>query len=249
MSHHYLDESITADDWAVGTVTLRGAEARHAATVGRVRVGESLSVGDGRGTVGTGRVVSSASDAVVIAVEQHQQVPAPAPEFWLVQALAKGDRDELAVQTVTELGATGVLPWQAERSVVQWRSEKAVRGVERWRTIVREASKQAMRAWVPTVASLAVGTKVAVAPEVQDALVLVLEPTAETALTDIPAADLQAATRIVLVVGPEGGISPSELTALDTAGARQVRLGTEVLRTSTAGPAAIAALQVLLGRW
>jgi 16S rRNA (uracil1498-N3)-methyltransferase len=162
---------------------------------------------------------------------------------FLAQALAKGDRDELAVQAATELGVDGVIPWTAARSISRWEGAKIAKGRDRWSAVVREASKQSLRAWIPDVLDL-VTTKQLVRLA-ETARMLVLEPTAELTLGDLETDDRD----LILVVGPEGGISPQELDALAAAGASVVRLGDEVLRTSTAGPAALAVLNVKLGRW
>lgn len=239
---HFLldDESLTAD--AGELVEFGGAEAHHAAVVRRVRVGEAVTLGDGKGTWLRGTVVSAAPKLVSVRVDERREIAPPDRELVLVQALAKGDRDELAVQAATELGADGMLPWQAARSVSRWDAAKAAKGVARWQSIVREASKQAHRAWVPPV-----GEPVSTATLArEDALVLVLDPTATEPLSGVNLGD---ARRILLVVGPEGGIAPEELATLADAGAVRVRLGETVLRTSTAGPAALAVLSARVGRW
>ncbi len=240
-SLYLIPEIDERDAVAGGVIRVTGDEARHAIAVARLRVGERVAVGDGAGLVVEGAVTSVEAGELVVEVHDVRREPRPAPELWIAQALAKGARDELAVQAATELGVSGVIPWQAERSVSRW-DGKAAKGRERWQSVVREASKQAIRAWVPEVAALA---------DIRalwafDGAILPLEPTAATPLSTI---DLPEARRILLVVGPEGGISPAELAALDEAGALSVRLGTEVLRTSTAGPAALAVLNARLGRW
>jgi len=241
--HFLLDEHIDAQ---VGEpVTLTGPEAHHAATVRRVRVDETVTVGDGRGAWLTGVVESVQPKQVVVRVTARRDVPSPSPRILLVQALAKGDRDELAVQAATEIGVDEIVPWQAERSISRWDATKASKGRARWEAIVREASKQAHRAWLPVVAPLTSTADLAERAR-GGAAVLVLEPTAEVALS---AADLPPDVDVMLVVGPEGGISASELTTLEDAGAALVRLGDTVLRTSTAGPAALAVLSARLGRW
>ena len=163
-----------------------------------------------------------------------------------MQALAKGDRDELAVQAATELGVDGVIPWSSARSVSRWDAAKAVKNRERWQTIAREATKQSVRPWMPVVEPLA--TTGQLAARADESTVLVLDPTGEHALTALTAAELGPCD-VLIVVGPEGGIAPEERDALLAAGARSVRLGASVLRTSTAGPAAIAVLSAALGRW
>jgi 16S rRNA (uracil1498-N3)-methyltransferase len=237
----YLATDLPADVVAGSVVTLGGEEGRHAITVARVRVGETLSISDGAGLIVAGPVVSIDGTVLTLEVATAQRHPSPAPELWLAQALAKGDRDELAVQAATELGVSGVIPWAAERSITRWEGAKVAKGRERWASIVREATKQSIRAWVPVVEAITSTASLAKLP----GLVLVLEPTAEARLTEV---DLDA-ERITLIVGPEGGVSPRELEALAAAGAVAVRLGVEVLRTSTAGPAALAVLNARLRRW
>ncbi len=244
--HFLLDEKVLARPGE--TVVLTGAEAHHAAAVRRVRVGEEVTVGDGQGAWLTGTCESVAPREVVVRIDGRTDVPAPAPRVVLVQALAKGDRDELAVQAATELGVDEILPWQASRSVSRWDAAKAAKGRARWATIVREAAKQAHRAWVPEVGELVTTKQLTQRFAQGGASVFVLEPTGDERLTAI-ALDPADPRDVVLVVGPEGGIAPEELQALADAGARLVRLGDTVLRTSTAGPAALAIMNAALGRW
>lgn len=241
MASLYLSPDLPRDVAVGAGIELAGDEGRHAITVARVRVGERLAISDGAGLVVTGPVTSIEGATLVLAVETVTRQPEPVPGLWLAQALAKGDRDEMAVQAATELGIAGVIPWAAERSVSRWEGAKAAKGRDRWAAIVREASKQSIRPRVPVVEPITSTAALAALP----GRVLVLDPTATTRLTEVP---LDGA-RITLVVGPEGGISPRELETLAHAGAILVRLGTEVLRTSTAGPAALAVLNARLGRW
>nr|WP_208382648.1 16S rRNA (uracil(1498)-N(3))-methyltransferase [Microbacterium ulmi] len=241
---HFLVDSAT--DAAPGdVVVLTGAEAHHAAAVRRVRVGEEVTLGDGRGVLLTGACEAVAPKEVVVRIGARSEIPPAHPRITLVQALAKGDRDELAVQAATELGVDEITPWQAARSVSRWDAAKAARGRARWEAIAREAAKQAHRAWLPVVS--APTTTDQLAARAAASRVLVLEPTATTALSraDLGASD----SDILLVVGPEGGIAPEELSLLENAGATLVRLGSTVLRTSTAGPAAISIVSAALGRW
>jgi 16S rRNA (uracil1498-N3)-methyltransferase len=244
MSHLYLDESL---DLATSTpgdeIRLTGDEARHAVTVSRLRAGEQVALGDGRGALAQCTVLETAPRELVLQVVSVESTPEARPRITLVQALAKGDRDELAVQAATELGVDAIVPWSASRSVSRWEGPKAAKGRARWQSIVREATKQSIRAWLPEVAPLT--TTAGLAALAADARVLLLEPTAETPLAGIG----DDGRDLVLVVGPEGGIAPSEIERLVAAGAEAVRLGASVLRTSTAGPAAIAVLNAELGRW
>ncbi|AZZ55459.1 16S rRNA (uracil(1498)-N(3))-methyltransferase [Rathayibacter iranicus] len=244
MAHHYIDESLDSADFRLGScLALTGAEARHAASVSRIRVGERVRVGDGRGRVATAVVESAEPTRVVLLVESLHEVPVPSPRLVLVQALAKGDRDELAVQAATELGVDEVVPWQAARSISRWSGGKEEKGRERWRSIVREASKQSLRARVPDVSPLVQTRELAERAALDR--VLVLEPSAGARLSAIVPDERD----LVLIVGPEGGIAPEELRLLAEVGAEAVALGDSVLRTSTAGPAGLAVLSARLGRW
>lgn len=242
MALHFLVDD--ADALHGDSVTLTGAEAHHAAAVRRVRVGEAVTVGDGAGTWIQGEVASVQPKQVVISLGEREMREDPFPRLVLVQALAKGDRDERAVEAATELGVSEIVPWQAARSVSRWDGAKQAKGVARWQSIAREASKQAHRAWVPQVQSPV--TTAQLARRAAESTVIVLEPSASVALSEL---ELRAAHEVILIVGPEGGIAPEELAALEAAGAHLVRMGQTVLRTSTAGPAALAALSILLGRW
>lgn len=242
MAHFYLSPEMT--DAVVGdVVAVTDAEARHAVTVGRLRVGETVSVGNGAGLVVAGTVRSAESAVFTIQVASVSYEPAPSPAIWLAQALAKGDRDELAIQVATELGVDGVIPWAAGRSIVRWEGAKIRKHEERWASILREASKQSLRARIPELLPLV--SSAALAKLGTELRLVVLDPAAEQ-----PLSSLRPDGRdLLLVVGPEGGIAPAELSRLIAAGAGAFSLGRTVLRTSTAGPAAISVLNVALGRW
>ncbi|WP_033290510.1 16S rRNA (uracil(1498)-N(3))-methyltransferase [Amycolatopsis jejuensis] len=232
-----------------GQALLEGEEARHAATVRRLRVGEQLVLSDGAGAmarctvdaVETGR----AATVTLTVVERWNEEP-PALRVHVAQALAKGDRGELAVELATEAGADSVVPWRAARSVARWddgpRGEKAL---ARWRATARSAAKQARRAHVPDVTE-PVGTRELAQLAATMSRTLVLESGVAGRLADV---DLPDGGDVLLIVGPEGGITDDELAALEAAGAIPIRLGPTVLRTSTAAAVALGALGVLTGRW
>lgn len=228
-----------------GTVTVEGEEAHHAVVVRRLRIGEQVLLTDGAGTVATAEVAGTGKrrlDATVAAVSHH---PRPDPSVTVVQAIPKGDRGELAVEVLTEVGVDRIVPWAAARCVAVWRGERAEKSLRKWRATAREAAKQSRRAWHPTVDPLAATADLPAL--VADAeLALVLHEDAAVRLRDLEA---PATGSIVLVVGPEGGITPEELADLTGNGAEPTRLGNEVLRTSTAGVAAVAALFARTGRW
>jgi 16S rRNA (uracil1498-N3)-methyltransferase len=229
-----------------GPLVLDGPEGRHAATVKRLRVGEQVQVADGCGGLGEAEVVAVGRDRVELLVSRRVELPAPAPRVVLAQALVKGDRGELAVELATEAGVDEVLPWRAARCVAKW--EAGARGdkaLGRWRSTAREAAKQARRPWVPPVgepvSTAALAARVAAAD-----VALVLH---ESATDPLASVELPGAGELLLVVGPEGGVTDEELAALAAAGARAVRLGPQVLRASTAAAVALGALGVLTARW
>jgi len=226
-------------------VLIDGAEAKHAISVRRMRVGEGIQLANGDGLRVIGSVSRVDANALLVAVDEVIQEAVPQPSITLVQALAKGDRDEMAVQAGTELGISAVIPWQADRSVSRWEGAKIAKGVHRWQAIATEAAKQALRAFNPSVAEPVTSKQLAnLVPDFTE--VLVLDPTAEVGLAAI---ELASSGTIAIVVGPEGGITDGELAALEAKGAKRVHLGDSILRTSTAGMAAIAVIESRLGRW
>lgn len=228
-----------------GAIVLDGAEGRHAASVRRIRAGEPVDVGDGGGTIARCLVTAAGRDQVDLQVGTVERFPAPSPRLVLAQALAKGGRDELAVETATEAGVDAIVPWQAGRSIVRWDGDRGEKARHRWRATAREAAKQSRRPHVPAIEDLA--TTGALTERVRaSALALVLEAGAGSRLLDH---SLPADGEVLLIVGPEGGIAAAELAGLEDAGAVPVRLGPEVVRTSTAGPLAIAVLAATSGRW
>ncbi|UFN44409.1 16S rRNA (uracil(1498)-N(3))-methyltransferase [Nocardioides okcheonensis] len=231
---------------AVGSVVeVTGDEAHHAVAVRRLREGERVVLTDGLGTAATGAVASTAKRLFTVSVEDVVTSEQPEPALTVVQALPKGDRGELAVEVLTEVGVDRVVPWAAARSVAVWKGERAAKSHAKWQATAREAAKQSRRSWHPTVVPLATTADLAaVVAEADLAVVLHEDATEPLASLDVPATG-----RIVVVVGPEGGIAPDELAALEDAGARTVRLGAEVLRTSTAGVVAVAALLARTPRW
>ena len=239
--HVHLVPSLVGVD-AGSSVTVEGAEAHHAVAVRRLAVGEPVLLTDGAGHVAECEVTATGKARLDVVVRSVSSVPAPVPEVVVVQALPKGDRGELAVEVLTEIGVARIVPWAAARSVAVWRGDRAAKSLARWQATAREAAKQARRAWFPEVTPLAstdeVAALIAGAP-----LALVLH---EEATEPLPA---EVPDRVVLVVGPEGGLAPDELAAFADAGARTVRLGAEVLRTSTAGVAAVSALLSRTDRW
>ena len=230
-------------------LVLDGEEARHAATVRRMRVGERLLVSDGRGSAAEcviSEIRPGREPVLDLAVDRRWTEAAPSLRVLVVQALAKGDRGELAVELATEAGADEIVPWRAERSVVRWEEgPRGAKALARWQNTVRAAAKQARRAWVPPVREPVTTAQLAEAVS-RAACAVVLEGSAPERLTEL---SLPTSGDLLLVVGPEGGITDAELAQLAAAGAVGVRLGPTVLRTSTAAAVALGALGALTSRW
>lgn len=224
--HQFLVRSLEAD-----LLQLETSELNHAKNSLRIKPGEQVRLTDGRG----GLAIAEFADQLNII--RRWNIEPVEPFIHVVQALAKGDRDELAIQTSTELGALRFTPWQAQRSIVKWDDKKAEKGVQRWQSIATEAMKQSHQGWLPEVKNPAKDTEFDFTGQL-----IVLDPDAEQSLTDI-----EIAKELTLVVGPEGGISESELASLKKRGGLQASLGNSVFRTSTAAPAAIATIRTLAG--
>ena len=226
-------------------IVLSGAEGRHAATVRRLTAGERADVTDGDGMLAECVVTGSGADLLELTVLARRADPPPDPRIVVVQAIPKGDRGELAVEIMTEVGVDVVVPWAAERCVARWRGDRGQRALARWRVTARESAKQARRARFPEITAPADTPGVARLAAAAS-LAIVLDPDAPDGLRSLP---VPAHGDIVVVVGPEGGVSPAEAARLTSAGAVSARLGPAVLRASSAGAVAAALLLSAGDRW
>lgn len=231
-----LDRPVVGD-----TVVLAGDEGRHAVAVRRIAVGEVILLADGAGTAVRGPVVSVEKASLTMTVDEIVRTPQRPVRYVVAQALAKGDRAELAVECMTEMGVDEVVPWQASRSIVKWVADRAERHLAKWRSTAREATKQSRRFQVPVV-TVPMSTRELALRVPDTALTLILHESATQPLSSVA---LPSEGEILLVVGPEGGIAPDELDSLTSAGGVVVSLGDGVLRTSTAGVVALAQLEAL----
>ncbi|MFD6416325.1 16S rRNA (uracil(1498)-N(3))-methyltransferase [Streptomyces sp. NPDC060194] len=232
-----------------GEFVLEGPEGRHAVSVKRLEPGEDVTLTDGRGTRASCVVLAAEGrERLTVRVDALAVEPEPEVRITVVQALPKGDRGEVAVETMTETGVDAIVPWQAARCITQWRGDRGLKALGKWRATAREAGKQSRRVRFPLVEEARTTRQLAPLLAAADfAGVLHEDPGAGSqALASVP---LPAAGSIVLVVGPEGGVSPEELAVFAEAGAKPYRLGASVLRTSTAGTAATALLMGRTGRW
>jgi 16S rRNA (uracil1498-N3)-methyltransferase len=229
---------------AADRIVLRGPEGRHA-TVRRLGPGERADVTDGAGHVAECVVAAARPGELELTVIARQAVPPPQPRLTVLQAIPKGDRGELAVELLTEAGVDIIVPWAADRCVAVWRGERAARGLRRWASAAQEAAKQSRRAWFPEVTGQADLTA-AVERIRAAALAIVLDP---DGAADVARVGLPASGDIVVVVGPEGGVTPAEDEAMRRAGAIAASLGPTVLRASTAGVVASSVVLSRTDRW
>ena len=230
---------------AADVVVLDGAEGRHAATVRRLAVGERADLTDGAGLIAECVVTATGTGTLELSVLARRSEPRPAPGLVVAQALPKGDHGPLAVDLMTEGGVDVIVPWAARRCVTRWEGARGDRALARWRATAVQAAKQSRRAWLPEVTGPAstgdLAGRVATA-----SLAVLLDPAAPVALSGL---DLPGSGDILVIVGPEGGISPEETALLTRAGAVAARLGPTVLRTSSAGLVAAAIVASRTGRW
>ncbi len=229
-----------------GRCVLDGPEGRHAVSVKRLRAGEDVVLTDGSGRWADCVVLGTeGKDRLILQLDSVHEEPSEQPRVTVVQALPKGDRGELAVETMTEVGVDAIVPWAAARCITQWKGERGAKALGKWRATAREAGKQSRRVRFPEVAEAATTKQVAaLLAEAEFAAVL-----HESGDSPLATAELPSSGEIVLVVGPEGGVAPEELALFAQAGAEAFRLGRSVLRTSTAGTAAAAVLLARTGRW
>ncbi|MFJ4279201.1 16S rRNA (uracil(1498)-N(3))-methyltransferase [Streptomyces massasporeus] len=229
-----------------GRYVLDGPEGRHAVSVKRLRAGEDVILTDGAGRWADCVVLGTeGKDRLILQLDSWSEEPAEQPRVTVVQALPKGDRGELAVETMTEVGVDAIVPWAAARCITQWKGDRGIKALGKWRATAREAGKQSRRVRFPEVADAATTKQVAALLAGADFAAVLHESGDEPLAT----AELPATGDIVLVVGPEGGVAPEELALFAEAGAQAYRLGRSVLRTSTAGTAAAAVLLARTGRW
>jgi 16S rRNA (uracil1498-N3)-methyltransferase len=230
-----------------GTETmLDGPEGRHAATVRRLRSGERLTLTDGHGELALCEVLDTGRDRLRLRVLRRASEPAPVLHVTLAQALIKGQRGELSVELAVEAGVDAIVPWRAARCVAHWDpGPRGAKALDRWRQTAREAAKQSRRAWFPPVAE-PVSTTALEQRCAAAAGCLVLH---ESATESLPSGPLPVAGELLLVVGPEGGLTEAELASLTAAGGQPVRLGRTVLRSSSAGAVALGAIGALSQRW
>jgi 16S rRNA (uracil1498-N3)-methyltransferase len=216
--------------------------ARHAVRVLRLPPGAPMVLFDGRGGEYPARIERIERDRVLAELGAWQDVERESPlAITLVQALQVGEKMDFTIQKAVELGVRDIVPVESRRSVMRLAGERAAKRVAHWQGVAASACEQCGRNQVPLVAPLEKLENWLARPT-HAALRLMLAPDAERTLVEIPPAG-----EVQLLIGSEGGLDPQEVIAATQAGFQAVRLGPRVLRTETAGLAALAAMQAIWG--
>jgi 16S rRNA (uracil1498-N3)-methyltransferase len=230
-------------DLAVGqSLALPEDAFRHWVQVLRARLGERVLLFNGRGGEYTATLKELNRRDATVLVESFAEVDREsALQLMLAQAVSKGDRMDYTLQKAVELGVSAIQPLISERSVVKLDAERWDKKIEHWQGVVIAACEQSGRTRVPTLLPV-LKLQAWLDQPLEIGLKLTLAPTAKAAFRDIP-----RQTSACLLVGPEGGLSDAEIAASEKSGFSSVRLGPRVLRTETAGVAALSAMQALWG--
>lgn len=239
-------------DTSGATYTLPSAVATHAIKSMRLSVDDELQLSDGQGTRIRAHIIDSAGG--VVSVDEIERESAPSVKLGLIQALAKGGRDEQAIEMATEIGVDVVIPWQAHRSIVQWKGSKAAKALSKWKDVLVGATEQSRRAFVPALLELKTTKQLALwlADVVKSGdLVLVLHQDATDTWSQLENAvrEVEPGHTVWVVVGPEGGISDEEIALFKDLGAHALVVGKNILRASSAGSVALTLLSRVLGRY
>jgi 16S rRNA (uracil1498-N3)-methyltransferase len=235
------------DQLGAGTTQeLTGEEGHHAVVVMRLSVGEAIKIADGTGNWVSGTVTEVGKKSLKIDVAQRGSAQVGKPELIVVQAVTKSDRTKEMLELLTVAGADQIIPWQAERCISKWQSDSA----SKWQILIKEAAKQARRVKLPVLAGEVSTNQLVKLFKATDKVVVMHEG----AITGVSQLNLSKVSeheieRIILIIGPEGGISDAEISQLESAGAVTARMGELVLRSAHAGFAALAAIQTSIGRW
>ena len=224
------------------TQTLDKDDAHHAIKVLRLKLGEVIKISDGVKKWVSGSIIESSKKELTISISERGDFEEKKPELVLVQAVTKSERNKEMLELAIEAGVDRIIPWQAERSISKWQSDSA----QKWEIGIKEACKQARQVRLPKLMPM-LTTAGVVQLLSKDARIIVFHESASEKFTQLQLPESLAS--IYLVIGPEGGISQSELSIFENGGSKIVRLGETVLRSAHAGFAAISAVQTKLGRW
>jgi 16S rRNA (uracil1498-N3)-methyltransferase len=225
-------------------IEIAGDEAHHAIKVLRISVGEEILISDGAGNWVRASVENIEKKTFTAKVLERGFQPEKSPRLIVVQGLPKSDRVKDAIEILVESGVDLIIPWQADRSISKWRQDS----LHKWKSAAVAATKQSRRFRKPEIID-GLSLPQLLEIESENSVVLVMHESATTKLSEVVTSKFSGMSEIIIVIGPEGGISDSELAVLEGAGAHIVGLGPEVFRSAHAGGAALSAVSALIGRW
>ena len=225
-------------------ITIEGDEAHHAITVMRMGIGEELQITDGRGRWAQGSITSTSRKSFTLLISARGEVEKTDHELVVIQALTKSDRVRESIELLVEAGVDRIIPWQSDKSISKWKEDMG----EKWATSAIAACKQSRRYTIPEIERPITLREIS-QRFADDSLLLVLHESAEEKLSSVVSESSTSGKNVVLVIGPEGGMSAHELRELERIGGKIVKLGTPVLRSAHAGIAGLAAVQALMKRW
>ena len=224
------------------TQELSGDEGHHAVKVMRLQIGEQIKIADNLGNWVSGAITEVGKKSLKINVSERGNAEHLKPELILVQAVTKSDRTKEMLELLTVAGADQIIPWQAQRCISKWKSDST----DKWLTTIKESAKQARRVKLPVLSDAVTTNQLVKLFQAEDQII-VLHESAQLNLSQFNF--VEYTKRILIVIGPEGGISEEEIAQLTSAKAVVVRMGENVLRSAHAGFAALSGIQTLIGRW
>ena len=226
------------------SIEVAGDEAHHAIKVLRIKLGEEILVSDGAGNWVRAVVENIEKKTFTAKVLERGFQEEKSPRLIVVQGLPKSDRVKDAIEILVESGVDLIIPWQADRSISKWQKDS----LDKWQSAAVAATKQSRRFRKPEIIDgLSLSELLEI--ESENSAFLVMHESATTKLSEVVTSKFADMSEIIIVIGPEGGISDSELAVLEGAGAHIVGLGPEVFRSAHAGGAALSAVSALIGRW
>ena len=226
------------------SIEVAGDEAHHAIKVLRIKLGEEILVSDGAGNWVRAVVENIEKKTFMAKVLERGFQEEKSPRLIVVQGLPKSDRVKDAIEILVESGVDLIIPWQADRSISKWQKDS----LDKWQSAAVAATKQSRRFRKPEIVDgLSLSELLEI--ESENSAFLVMHESATTKLSEVVTSKFAGMSEIIIVIGPEGGISDSELAVLEGAGAHIVGLGPEVFRSAHAGGAALSAVSALIGRW
>lgn len=230
-----------------GVASLQGQELRHLTKVLRLGPGDCVTVFDGQGQEGQGTVLSLDKQEARIRIEACSLLQRESPlEVWLAQGIGKGEKMDFIIQKATELGVKGLIPLETRRTVVKLNDAKKEEKTARWQRIAAEAAKQCRRSYIPQVAcSQSLRQFLQHLPE-NKVLLAPWEEGGEGLKKALLESPKDRSVPVYLLIGPEGGLEKEEVAQIKEKGGIIVSLGPRILRTETAG---LAALSAIMYQW